>query len=277
MAAPGWMRIPAAMRSIAPLGDAEHRPPRAMPSIIHPRRCQASSGSAPSPWEGTETPQVFASALASAFGLGGFHRRPADNLSHLAGLLRQRPHLRLHIFAVQPHDFGQILGAEQRLRIVQRCLHVPFGIGNRLGADVLGAGTDRLASLLDRACGLLRAGEEFFKGLARLIEAGFRHRSHFFWNFETLSRFFAHGPTPVAYRRAIHGPDAPFAHVISTKDFAGMTRRPSVPSWTFDRRLQHPNAGAAARFGRIKVISALASSMTARPWTCRRPRAILTV
>src|ERR1700687_1558968 len=108
------------------------------------------------------------------------------------------------------------------------------------------------------------------------IEAGFRHRSHFFGNFEILSRFFAHGPTPVAYRRAIHGPDAPFAHVkLSTKDFVGTTRRPSVPSWTFDRRLQHPNAGAAARFGRIKVISALAGSMTPGAWTCRHPRGIL--
>ena len=104
----------------------------------------------------------------SGLGLGGIDRRPADDLTHLAGLLRQRPHLRLHIFAVQPHYFGEIFGMEQRLRIIQRCLHVLFGIGNRLGADVLGAGANRRALLLDRACSLLRAGEEFLKGLAGL-------------------------------------------------------------------------------------------------------------
>ena len=51
--------------------------------------------------------QVFG---LSGFRLGGINRRPADNLAHLAGLLSQRAHLRLHIFAVQLHYLGQILG-----------------------------------------------------------------------------------------------------------------------------------------------------------------------
>ena len=102
----------------------------------------------------------------SGFRLRGIHRRPADELAHLAGLLSQRPHLGLHISAVQPHHVGQILGVQQGLRIVQRRLDVLFGIGNGLGADVLGAGANRRTPLLDRARGLLRAGEEFIKGLA---------------------------------------------------------------------------------------------------------------
>src|SRR5882724_4367409 len=134
----------------------------------------------------------------SGFRLGGIDRRPADNLAHLAGLLSQRAHLRLHIFAMQLHYFGQILGVQQRLRIVERCLHVLFGIGNRLGADVLGAGGNRRTPLLDGPSGLLRAGEEFLKGGAGLIEAGLGHRSDVFRNLETLTALFAHVSLPVA-------------------------------------------------------------------------------
>src|SRR5260370_35029677 len=149
--------------------------------------------------------------------------------------------MRLHIFAVQPHYFGQIRGVEQRLRIVQRCLHVLFGIGNRLGADVLGAGANRRAPLLDRARGLLRAGEEFLKGLARLIEAGFRHRSHFIWNLETLTLWFAHDPTPVVrqsnWLRQIIG------KTLRRYDAApvGSHRAPLIAICNI------PNAGAAAK------------------------------
>jgi hypothetical protein len=57
----------------------------------------------------------------------------------------------------------------QRLRIVERCLHVFPGTGNRLfaeilgaeilGAEILGAGANRCTELLDLSRGLLRAGE----------------------------------------------------------------------------------------------------------------------
>jgi hypothetical protein len=62
----------------------------------------------------------------------------------------------------------------QRLRIVERCLHVFPGTGNRLfaeilgaeilgaeilRAEILGAGANRCTELLDLSRGLLRAGE----------------------------------------------------------------------------------------------------------------------
>src|SRR5579872_3291525 len=44
---------------------------------------------------------VVSSLAASTLGLGGIHRRAADDLAHFTGLLRQCAHLRLHIFAMQ--------------------------------------------------------------------------------------------------------------------------------------------------------------------------------
>ena len=46
----------------------------------------------------------------SGLWLRRIHGGLADGLAYFAGLLRQRTHLRLHIFAVQPHYLGQILG-----------------------------------------------------------------------------------------------------------------------------------------------------------------------
>src|SRR5262249_30237129 len=51
----------------------------------------------------------------SDLGLGGLHRAALNHLAHLACLLGQRAHLCLHIFAVQPHRLGQILGVQQLL------------------------------------------------------------------------------------------------------------------------------------------------------------------
>jgi hypothetical protein len=104
-------------------------------------------------------------ALSSGFRLGGIHRRAAHDLAHLARLLGQRAHLVLHIFAVQPHDVGQILGVEQLLGMVQRGRHVLLGVGDRLGADVLGAGANGGALALDLGSGLLRAGEKTLDAL----------------------------------------------------------------------------------------------------------------
>ena len=67
-------------------------------------------------------------------GLGGLHRCFPHDLAHLAGLLGERTHLIRHIFAVQPDHLGQILGVQQRLRVVQRGLHILLGKGDRLGA-----------------------------------------------------------------------------------------------------------------------------------------------
>src|SRR6187549_161723 len=71
--------------------------------------------------------------------------------------------MRLHSEYVQTHDFGQILGVQQRLGIIQRRLDVFFGIGHRLGADVLGAGANRRPLLLDGSGGRLRAAQELFE------------------------------------------------------------------------------------------------------------------
>ena len=62
-----------------------------------------------------------------------------------------------------------------------------------------------------------------------------------------------------------------------------MTRvRRGFPSWTFEGRLQPPNAqesnaGAAQWFSRIKVIWALDTVRGGWPWTCRSALAILTI
>src|SRR5882724_4026754 len=97
---------------------------------------------------------------------------------------------------------------QQLFGMVQRGLHVLFGIGYRLGADVLGAGANGCTLLLERSGGLLRAGQEFVKGLAGLLETRLGHRSHVLWNFETVTPFIAHGATPffVFVCRAIHNP-----------------------------------------------------------------------
>jgi hypothetical protein len=58
-------------------------------------------------------------AWRSVFRLGRVHGGLGDGLTHLAGLLCQRAHLTLHILAVQPHHLGQILGFQQRLRVVE--------------------------------------------------------------------------------------------------------------------------------------------------------------
>ena len=50
---------------------------------------------------------------------GGLQRRAADDLAHLAGLLGERAHLRLHIGRVKPQHFADVLGVQQRLRIVE--------------------------------------------------------------------------------------------------------------------------------------------------------------
>ena len=103
----------------------------------------------------------------------------------------------LHIAAVQPHHLGQIARVKQRLGVVQRGLHVLFGIGNRLGPDVPGAGANRLAALLDGIRGRRRAGDQLPEHLAGLLEARFRHRLHVLWNLEMLTPLVAHGPSPV--------------------------------------------------------------------------------
>src|SRR6266576_3335446 len=95
-----------------------------------------------------------------------------------------------------------------------------FGLGYRLGADVLGAGANGCTLLLERSGGLLRAGQEFVKGLAGLLETRLGHRSHVLWNFETVTPFIAHGTTPffVFVCRAIYNPASPFAHFLKPVD-----------------------------------------------------------
>ena len=57
--------------------------------------------------------QIFANAGGLSLRLRRVHGGLADELAHFADLLRQRAHLRLHIFAVHPHHLGQILGFQQ--------------------------------------------------------------------------------------------------------------------------------------------------------------------
>src|SRR4051812_25141433 len=101
---------------------------------------------------------------------------------------------------MQPHDLGQILGTQQLLGIVKRSRHVLFGVRDRLAADVLGARPNARALAFDLRGGLLRLGHEIFKGLAGLIEARLRHRSHFLWNFETVASIVSHRATPLRCR-----------------------------------------------------------------------------
>src|SRR6185437_3021571 len=68
---------------------------------------------------------------------GGRDRGAADDLAHFAGLLGERPHLGPRILGIEPHCLGDVLGTDQRLRVIERCLHVLFGPGERLGSDVL--------------------------------------------------------------------------------------------------------------------------------------------
>src|SRR5882757_2082852 len=156
---------------------------------------------------------VIKSWAPSGLAFGGVHGGAADDLPHLAGLFRERAHLRGNILAMQTHHVTEILGVQQRLRIIERSLHVLLGIGHCLRGDVLGARADRGAALLDRAGGRLRAGQELFEPLARLFEARVRHGAHFLRDFgdcETVMPIFVHGPTPFAL--AGRSPAAPFAH-----------------------------------------------------------------
>src|SRR5690606_38769445 len=127
-----------------------------------------------------------------------------DRLPDFARLLGQRPHLVLHILAVEPHDLGDILGGEQLLRIIERRLHVLFGETYRLGADILGVRPHRRVLALDRAGRLLGGVDERLKRLARLIEARFRHRPQILWYFEAFPFALSHLATPVV---AAGGPD----------------------------------------------------------------------
>ena len=49
-------------------------------------------------------------SACSVLRLGGVHCGPADDLAHFAGLFGKRAHLGLHVIAMQPQHFGQILG-----------------------------------------------------------------------------------------------------------------------------------------------------------------------
>src|SRR6266403_4405553 len=159
-----------------------------IPPAANPAKPLSGSGDTPpSLVEGFERPQLFGLAASIAARL---------TIWPISLACSARAHLRLDIFAVQPHHFRQILGVQQLFGIVQRGLHVLFGVGYRLGADVLRAGANGCTSLLERSGGLLCAGQEFIKGLAGLLEARLGHRSHILWNLETVTPFIAHGATP---------------------------------------------------------------------------------
>src|SRR5579863_2756222 len=76
-------------------------------------------------------------------------------------------------------------------------MHVLFGASNRLGADIPDAFTHARTSLFERIRGRLRVGDEFFEGLAGLIDPGLDHRSHLLRNFETVAYLLVHGSPPV--------------------------------------------------------------------------------
>ena len=59
---------------------------------------------------------------ALIFWLCRIHGRAADDLAHLIGLLGKVTHLALHKLAVQPHHIGEVLGVQQRLRVIERGL-----------------------------------------------------------------------------------------------------------------------------------------------------------
>jgi hypothetical protein len=56
----------------------------------------------------------------SAFRLGGIHRRLADDLGPSRGPARPARASGLRRIAMQPHDFGQLAGLQQRSRMVER-------------------------------------------------------------------------------------------------------------------------------------------------------------
>src|SRR3954467_9902005 len=142
----------------------------------------------------------------SAFRRGGVHRGAADDLAHLACLLRERAHLRLHIFGVQPHYLGHVLCLQQRLRIVQRGLNVLLCIRHCLGVEVLGPGANAGSALLDRTGCLLSRAHELLEGLAGLLKTHLGHRSHFLWNLETFTSIVAHVPLLLANEGASTAP-----------------------------------------------------------------------
>src|SRR4051794_18906497 len=100
-------------------------------------------------------------------------------------------------------------------------------------------------------------GEEFLEGIAGLLEARFRHRSHVLWNLETA--VFAHGPTPVL----LAGIPARDYVQISLKGLTGLTPRVrrfritdlGSRSWTLAAFCNLFNAAEPVRFSRIKVIA----------------------
>src|SRR6266702_5083162 len=64
---------------------------------------------------------------------------------------------------------------------------------------------------------------------------------------------------PVAYRSPTAAPIPGSPPTRSAKPFAGMTRRPWFPSWTFGDFVQHPNARAGTGVaGRVRKFSLVA-------------------
>jgi len=134
-------------------------------------QCEVGCNAAWQTWTGcTFQPGNSSGNAAQPFGWAASIAAWPTILAHLAGLLSQRAHLRLRRIAMQPHDFGQLAGLQQRSRMVERVR------------------------------GRLHAAREFLKSLAGLIEAFFRHRSHFLRNLQPP--FFTHRPAPVAPSRA---------------------------------------------------------------------------
>ena len=115
--------------------------------------------------------------------------------------------------------------------------------------------------------------EEFFEGLAGLIEARLGHRTHFLGNLETVTPIFAHGPTPVA-AKVVHSPVPRFArdNLIDDDPRRYDAAAPGSISWTLDRGLQEAQrANRPGGCSRIKVIAALTGPAAGGPWTCRLP------
>src|SRR3984893_16129329 len=149
-------------------------------------------------------------------------------------------------------------------------MHIRFGVGNGLGADVLGAGPDRGAAFLDRTRGRLCRAHEFLERLAGLVDARLGHRSHLLGNLETVSHFFIHGSSPVAF---LAGPStAPMPGSPTSNPTDKTTHRndaaPTVPHRgfltgfaTFQRGRRRESSGQFTGAGRIKVIAASDNSV----------------
>src|SRR6266566_5388638 len=249
--------------------------------------------------DGQEPASSLALSLVLNLGFGGLHGSAADDLAHFAGLFRERAHLRLDILAVQTHHLAQILGMQQRLRVVQRGLDVLLGIAHRLSADVLRTCADRLAALFDRTRGRLSAGKEFLEALARLVEARICHGSHVFRDFKTVMPIFVHGPTPVALARALAPLSAQaigktlrrrrfgsakiwigenFAGKKLSRIFGGVTQPRQVHrSWTFAGVMQDINARSTKGFEGDPKIKGYPGLWRPQPWTCLGWRAIITL